>query len=181
MPGRINGFSLAYGAIGGVVLWSGITGTKLSATFRGLLQGQGPKVNQEPINSSTANQEPATPAGTTGAAAQAAPAANTGADSQEAADNQAIAKLLAHPYGWSAGTQWADLVSLWNQESGWSTTAVNSSTGATGIPQLNPEAHAIPPDWSSPVVQITWGLSYIKTTYGTPSVAWAHEVTDGWY
>ena len=36
MPGRINGFSLAYTAVGGVVLWSGIKGTTISDTFRGL-------------------------------------------------------------------------------------------------------------------------------------------------
>jgi hypothetical protein len=50
MPGRVNGFSLAYTAIGGVVLWSGIKGTSLSATFKGLLSGQAPGTDTEPIS-----------------------------------------------------------------------------------------------------------------------------------
>lgn len=53
MPGRINGFSLAYTAFGGVVLWSGIKGTTLSSTFRGLLSGQAPSSDQEQIVSSS--------------------------------------------------------------------------------------------------------------------------------
>jgi Lysozyme like domain len=49
MPARINGFSLAYTAVGGIVLWSGIQGTTLTSTFRGLLSGEAPTANQEPI------------------------------------------------------------------------------------------------------------------------------------
>ena len=42
MAAKVNGFSLAYTAIGGVVLWSGIKGTTLSSTFRGPAPGAGP-------------------------------------------------------------------------------------------------------------------------------------------
>jgi hypothetical protein len=34
---------------------------------------------------------------------------------------------------------------------------------------------------SDPASQITWGLSYIKSAYGSPCGAWAHEEQDGWY
>ena len=61
MPGRINGFSLAYTAVGGVVLWSGIKGTTISSTFRGLLQGQAPSTDQEQI-STTAEETTSTAA-----------------------------------------------------------------------------------------------------------------------
>jgi hypothetical protein len=186
MPGRINGFSLGYTAVGGIVLWSGIKGTTLSSTFRGLLQGKAPAANQEPI---TATAETPATAGTT------APAGNTGADSATAAANQAIGKLLAAPYGWSAGQQWADLVSLWNQESGWSNTAENPGSGAYGIAQAlghgtsgapYPASYqaANPPAYggsSSAPAQISWGLAYIKSTYGSPAGAWAHETADDWY
>lgn len=174
MPGKVNGFSVAYTAIGGLVLWSGIAGTSLSATVKGALNGQTPGQlpSTEPITGTAA---PA-PAGTA-----AAPAASTGAASGSAAANQATAKLLAAPFGWSSGTQWADLVALWNQESGWNAAAVNPSSGATGIPQLLPSAHAVPPGWSSPTVQITWGLGYIAARYGSPAAAWAHEESYGWY
>ena len=31
------------------------------------------------------------------------------------------------------------------------------------------------------MVQIQWGLKYIKDRYGSLANAWAHEVADGWY
>ncbi len=174
MPGsRINGLTVAYTAVGGLVLWSGIAGTSISAAFKGALNGQSPSQlpSTEPISGTAA------PAPATGTAAPG----NTGAATASAAQNQATAKLLAAPFGWSTGQEWADLVSLWNQESSWNANAVNPASGATGIPQLNPSAHTIPPGWSSPSVQIAWGLSYIASMYGSPSKAWAHEVANGWY
>jgi hypothetical protein len=172
MPaGRINGLTVAYTAIGGLVLWSGIAGTSLSATFKGALVGQSP--------SQLPSTEPITAAAAPAASGAAAPAGNTGAASPTAAANQATAKILAAPYGWSSGPQWDALVALWNQESGWSTTALNASSGATGIPQLNPQAHAVPPGWSSAAVQIAWGLAYIKGRYGSPLAAWQFDTSNG--
>lgn len=78
-------------------------------------------------------------------------------------------------------SQWSGLVWLWNQESGWRTTAVNPSSGATGIPQLNPHAHAVPANWSSYKVQVDWGLAYIEHTYGSIDAAVASEQHRGWY
>ena len=177
MAARVNGFSLGYTAVGGIVLWSGIKGTTLSTTFRGLLSGQAPSANEEPIPSTAA-------AATASGTASAAPG-DTGAATAAAAASQAAGKLLAAPYGWATGTQWADLVSLWNQESGWSNTATNPTSGAYGIPQALPPtkmpAAAQASGGSSVTAQISWGLSYIKSAYGSPSAAWAHEVADGWY
>ena len=176
MPGtKVNGFTIAYTAIGGIVLWSGITGTTLTTTFQDLLKGQAPSQNEEAI---PIVAQSSTGSSSTGSAAPG----NTGAANAGAAANQATAKLLAAPYGWSTGTQWADLVSLWNQESGWSNTAENPTSGAYGIAQAlghgptnqYPAGAANPPT-SSASAQISWGLSYIKSTYGSPSAAWAHE------
>lgn len=88
----------------------------------------------------------------------------------------------ASPYHWTGG-QFTCLNELWTRESGWSATALNASSGATGIPQLLPSAHAIPAGWSNPAVQINWGLGYIANTpgYGSPCAAWAHEQQFGWY
>lgn len=62
MPGRINGFSIAYTAFGGVVLWSGIRGEKISDTLRGVLKGQAPAANQEPITATVAASSSSAPA-----------------------------------------------------------------------------------------------------------------------
>lgn len=180
---RINGFTVAYSAIGGLVLWSGIKGTTLSTAFQDILKGQAPTQNQEQVGTPVLSLS--TPAGSS-QSSSAAPG-NTGAANAGAAANQAIAKLLAAPYGWSAGTQWSDLVSLWNRESGWSSTADNASSGAYGIPQALPAskmpaaAQAPPVGTSSASAQISWGLSYIKSAYGSPAAAWAHEESAGWY
>jgi hypothetical protein len=187
MPAKVNGFSLAYTATGAVVLWSGIKGTSIADTFRGLLSGKAPSGTTEPISGSDAAGTAATgAAGAAGAAAQAA--GDTAAHSLNASANQSIARLLTAPYGWSAGTQWADLVSLWNQESGWSATAQNGSSGAYGIPQALPYTKMPKAAWppadggsASATTQIAWGLSYIKGRYGSPEAAWAHEQSAGWY
>jgi hypothetical protein len=51
MPGKINGFSLAYTTAGGIVLWSGIRGWTISETFKNLLSGKTPSGQSEPISS----------------------------------------------------------------------------------------------------------------------------------
>lgn len=177
MPSRVNGFSVAYTVAGGVILWSGIKGSSISDTFRSALAGS----TSPPVTEQVAGSSPA-------AVSVPSAAGDTSAHGGNAAANQAIAKLLAAPYGWSAGQQWADLVSLWNRESGWSNTAENPASGAYGIAQAlghgptnqYPAGPANPPV-SSASAQIAWGLQYIKDTYGSPSAAWAHEQSAGWY
>lgn len=73
MPGRINGFSLAYAAGGGAVLWSGIAGTSISDTFRGLLSGQAPGADTEPTGAAAAEAAEASGSGAA-AGGSAAPA-----------------------------------------------------------------------------------------------------------
>jgi len=99
-----------------------------------------------------------------------------------AGSNAALANSMAAaaPYGWTGG-QATCLDQLWTKESGFDAAAVNGQSGATGIPQLNPNFYAVPADWSAPAVQIRWGLAYIARTYGTPCTAWTHEEADNWY
>jgi hypothetical protein len=180
MPGRVNGFSLAYTAIGGVVLWSGIKGTTLSATFRGLLQGKAPAANQEPITGSGTSDAGAPlqgdldtgtsiPGITTGIPAGVAAAGDPAA-------NKALGQLLAGAYGWAGSGQWPYLESGWQEESGWNQYAANVPSdpygNAYGIPQADPgtKMASAGPDWKTdPATQIRWGLAYIKATYGSPS------------
>jgi len=115
-----------------------------------------------------------------------APAPNPG--SAQAYAQQAVAAR-----GWS-NADYNCLVSLWNKESGWRSTAIN--------PNFNPRAEAIPEnqaygiaqaapgakmasagaDWKTNAnTQIEWGLGYIASVYGTPCSAWGHSVSNNWY
>lgn len=96
---------------------------------------------------------------------------------------QQIAAAMLASFGWSS-SQFSCLDSLWNEESGWSVTAENPSSGAYGIPQALPGSRmaSAGPDWQSDATtQIKWGLEYIQSTYGSPCAAWSHEEADGWY
>lgn len=96
---------------------------------------------------------------------------------------QAYARGALPSYGW-ASSEMSCLVSLWNQESGWRTSALNVSSGAYGIPQALPaiKLSSAGLDWQTSYrTQITWGLGYIKSVYGSPCGAWSHEVAHNWY
>jgi hypothetical protein len=80
--------------------------------------------------------------------------------------------------------QFPCLNSLWKKESGWNYKALNSSSGAYGIPQALPgdKMASAGSDWkTNPATQIEWGLGYIKGRYGTPCKAWGHSQNVGWY
>lgn len=85
-------------------------------------------------------------------------------------------------HGWSS--QWSCLDDLWEQESNWNVTAENASSGAYGIAQALPGSKmaSAGSNWeTSAATQITWGLEYIQSTYGSPCAAWDHEESAGWY
>ena len=96
---------------------------------------------------------------------------------------QQIAEAMLGSFGWSS-SQFSCLDPLWEHESGWSVTAYNAGSGAFGIPQALPGSRmaSAGPDWQTDAAtQIKWGLEYIKSTYGSPCGAWAHEQATGWY
>jgi hypothetical protein len=96
---------------------------------------------------------------------------------------QQVAAAMLGSFGWSSG-QFSCLDPLWEHESSWSATAANAGSGAYGIPQALPGSRmaSAGPDWqTNAATQITWGLKYIKGTYGSPCAAWAHEQAAGWY
>ena len=99
------------------------------------------------------------------------------------AEYQAYAEKRCFDYGWS-DADFQALVKLWNKESGWNPAAHNSSSGAYGIPQALPAskmATAGTDYLTNYKTQIEWGLSYIKSRYGTPSAAWNQSCSRGWY
>lgn len=177
MPSAVNGFSVAYTAAGGVILWSGIKGSSISDTFRSVLAGS----NSPPVTEQIATTAATSATSGSDASASSLPG-DTGAHGASAATNQAIARVIAARYGWSAGTQWQDLVSLWNQESGWNNLAQNPTSTAYGIAQFLDTTWApYGPKTSDATLQITYGLEYIKSRYGSPAAAWAHETQNNWY
>ena len=96
---------------------------------------------------------------------------------------QAYAQQQCYEYGWT-DYDFECLVMLWNRESGWRVTAENRSSGAYGIPQSLPAskmASAGPDYLTNYKTQIDWGLGYISGRYGSPSNAWAHSQSTGWY
>jgi hypothetical protein len=116
-------------------------------------------------------------------AKQAAQASSAPAAATPQGDPQQIAAGMLGSYGWSS-SQFSCLQPLWNQESGWSVTASNPTSGAYGIPQALPGSKmaSAGADWqTSAATQIRWGLGYIQSTYGSPCAAWSHEQAYGWY
>jgi len=104
--------------------------------------------------------------------------ASGGGNLDENLANQKVGRSMMLAEGWNA-TQWPALRDLWAQESGWDAWAVNSTSGAYGIPQSLGHGHPYALGAVSP--QIKWGLGYIRGRYGTPDAAEAHEKDVGWY
>ena len=72
--------------------------------------------------------------------------------------------------------QFSCLDALWQHESDWDTFAENPSSGAYGIAQALPAAKmaSVGDDWmSNPITQVSWGLDYIATRYGSACNAWS--------
>ena len=87
---------------------------------------------------------------------------------------QEIARTKMPSYNWDSA-EFVCLVGLWNAESGWSWSATNPSSGAYGIPQSLPgwKMASAGSDWlTNPATQITWGMNYIRSVYGSPCRAY---------
>jgi hypothetical protein len=96
---------------------------------------------------------------------------------------QSTAKAMLASFGF-ADSQWSCLYDLWERESTWNVYAENAASGAYGIPQSLPgdKMASAGSDWqTNPATQISWGLGYIKSVYGTPCGAWANETNYGYY
>ena len=89
--------------------------------------------------------------------------------------------LVINKYTWSK-EDYEALVKLWTKESNWNPNAVNKKSGACNIPQALPCSKISKKygdnSWQS---GIKWGLTYIKSRYGSPKKAWSHFKNKGWY
>lgn len=167
MPGQngITAGKLGLAGAGAILLWSGLSGKKWSVVLKDLIAGKSPKqATGTPIF------DPYPPSTQAGITSTNPFTGNTGLLSAGAAHNQAIGQKLAANYGWGSGEQWAALVKLWSNESGWNSNAQNPGSTAYGIAQF------LDTTWSgtgyskssSATIQIEAGLLYIKMRYGNP-------------
>ncbi len=86
-------------------------------------------------------------------------------------------------FGWDS-SELEPLIYLWNKESGWNPRSHNKRSGAHGIPQALPGSKMASEGsdyMTNPEPQIRWGLKYIARRYGSPSAAWRHFQSKGWY
>lgn len=141
---------------------------------------------QKKKNSQQQTQQQTASAAPAPAANPPAPAPSSNPDSLvHATPEQAklFAQGAAAQMGWT-GKEWEDLLWLWNRESGWRWNAENPSSHAYGIPQALPgnKMSSAGANWhEDAAIQISWGLSYIKSKYKTPSGAVKHSREIGWY
>ncbi|MFD2674757.1 transglycosylase SLT domain-containing protein [Gulosibacter bifidus] len=82
--------------------------------------------------------------------------------------------------------QWGCFEAIIGQESGWDPYAMNSSSGAYGIPQALPgeKMASAGADWqTNPATQVKWALGYMNGRYGSPCGAYDFKFTqgNGWY
>lgn len=170
----VSGIPIAYTVIGGLVLFSGIKGATLTDTAKGVLTGDLSSIQStETIKINNASS------GTGNASSSNTPAAAISGGSKGQLEQYAFSQFPK--FGWGTGEQ-QPLVKLWNQESGWNPTAQNPTSTAYGIAQfLDSTWGPYGGKTSDPHKQIDYGLEYIKQRYGSPSMAWAHEVANNWY
>jgi len=99
-------------------------------------------------------------------------------------DPRSMAKqILKNKYGYGSN-QYECFNNIIIRESNWDINATNASSGAYGIPQALPGSKmaSVGSDWrTNPATQITWGIEYMKKTYGSPCGAWGFKSSHGWY
>ncbi|HEX5394761.1 MAG TPA: hypothetical protein VFW52_00135 [Candidatus Saccharimonadales bacterium] len=92
--------------------------------------------------------------------------------------NRQLGCQMAADY-WASSSQWYALEELWTKESHWHEYANNPTSDACGIPQaMNNCSYGYDPG-----TQISWGLNYIRSRYGSPASALSafYSRSPSWY
>jgi len=201
----ISGGAVAYTAVGGLVLYSGIKGATLTDTAKAVLAGNLTVTGTQPIDFSPGtivNSGVGAQAGGTTGSGSAGGSSGGGGSLQSGGSAQAILQRTAASFGWT-GAQWQALASVEMAEAGFNPRAENPSSHAYGLAQslghpfaggpasngineyggfgLTP-AQSRAASEGDPGPQALWMCRYIDATYhGSPEAAWAHEQADHWY
>lgn len=88
-------------------------------------------------------------------------------------------RAVANAFGWGSGPEWDAISKIVQKESGWNPNAANPTSSARGLFQKMTSIHG--PVEGTAGGQAQWGLSYIKSRYGTPSAAWNFHLSHGSY
>lgn len=194
----VKGTYLALAGGGAILLWSGLKGKSWSAVARNVIAGRNP-ANAPSANPIQSASSPALASGNTTPVAGTQPGST--ANEVGTGSNRQILQATAAEFGWT-GTQWNCLVNVENAEAGFSTTARNPKSDAFGMAQAL--GHGVPGGQGAdgtneyggfglstaqakaanngdPRAQSLWMCNYIKSTYGNPCAAWAHEQANHWY
>lgn len=167
----VNGKAVAFVSVGGLFVYSGLSGYSVLKAAQNVIQGKPASEGQTAFLLS---------------ANTVASSGNTGTIAPGHAAAKAYAKSLFSSFGWGP-EQFAPLDKLWTAESGWRVNADNPHSDAFGIPQALPGSKMASEgaDWqTNAATQIRWGLKYIKSRYGTPAGAWAFwqaQSPNHWY
>jgi len=185
MPAKGTYFAVA--GLGGIFLWSGLTGKSWSDVFRRVISGKNPReaAGTQTIQALNVSLPEGTGSGSGGGAVNTAVPGTSG--STAAYKSFAMSLMLAH--GWGLGQQWTDFQWVEDHEAGWNNLARNSSSGAFGIAQAlghgtantrgtlaneygnygTPDATCRAANSGNGFAQLIWMCNYIRQVYGSPS------------
>jgi resuscitation-promoting factor RpfB len=187
----VNGIALGITGLGVVFMWAGIKGVSVTAVVQDVVTGKNPKALPQTNQIQSGSVSGALTSSTLNPGVSSPVLPSGGNAGSSVSSYQAYAFSLFPSFGWGTDQE-QPLVNLWNQESGWDPTAYNPGSHTTnpddshafGIPQALPASKmaSAGSDWrTNPATQIRWGLGYIRSTYGNPAAAWAHEQAFNWY
>lgn len=186
--GGISGVGVAAVFAGGLLVWSGIKGYRVSALTRDIISGQNPSALKSELPVTVGGLFSGLlpwNSGGTGPGSGGKPGSNAvtptgGQVPQSNAANKALGQRMAGSFGWSSGAEWIALNNIVMAESGWSSTIANPTSNARGIAQ-NINGWGPGYQYGNAPQQIAWLLHYIKTRYGDPITAWQFHLAHGWY
>ncbi len=178
----VSGTAVAAAFAGGVLVWSGIRGKRVSDVMKMIISGQAGTSGKNLAGLPSANPIGGTPESVIPGGGTGHVRTFGGQISQSNAANRALAKRMAAATGWT-GAQWTALDNLiGGGESGWSSTIENPSSGAAGIAQ-NIKGFGPGYQRGNAPQQIAWLILYIKRRYGNPVNAYNFWLSQNphWY